>query len=110
MEHYRPTHLASWNPSRDIWETDQVDLFSGLPDVYSETWPASGLTQNGRLYELPTLGRHTSGPGCSLLPTPTARDYKGTDSPGNWRRNTPDLTAVSVYFPLWISGETTGPQ
>ena len=104
------TLLASWNPERDVWEAMQMNLFSGHSDVYSETLPTSGMTRSGRLYELPTLERHTREQDCLLLPTPTARDYKGMDSPGNWRRNTPDLTAVSAYFPLWISGETTGPQ
>ena len=34
--------LARWNPSRDCWETDRVDLLSGLSDVWSETWPTAG--------------------------------------------------------------------
>ena len=102
--------IATWNPERDLWETSQMDLFSGLSDVFSATLPTSGTMRNGQLFERQTLVRPTGENECSLLPTPTARDYKGTDSPGNWRRNTPDLTAVSVYFPLWISGETTGPQ
>ena len=102
--------IATWNPERDLWETSQMDLFSGLSDVFSETWPTSGMMLDGRVYELPMSERLIREKECSLLPTPAARDWKGTDSPGNWRRNTPDLTAVSVYFPLWISGETTRPQ
>ena len=98
-------HLASWNPARDIWETDQVDLFSGLPDVYSETWPASGMTRSGRLYALPTSAHPTRGPGCSLLPPPMTTDSKNTGSaPGVLRRNTPPLSATDAYFPRQRSG------
>lgn len=62
--------LASWNPTRDIWEDGQPDLFSERSGVYSETLPASGMTRRGRLFTLPTLERPTSGPESSLLLTP----------------------------------------
>ena len=65
-----PTLLASWNPERDIWEGGQMDLFSGRSGVFSETWPASGMTRNGLAFELPTLGHRTSGTESSSLPTP----------------------------------------
>lgn len=47
--------IASWNSTRDRWEVGQMDLLSGLSDVYSETFPRSGMTRSGRLYELPPL-------------------------------------------------------
>ena len=46
--------IARWNKSRQCWEREQMDLLSGQPDVWSETWPASGMTVAGQLYELPT--------------------------------------------------------
>lgn len=64
--------IASWNPERDVWETGQMDLFSGRSAVFSETWPASGMTRNGLAFELPTLGHRTSGTEYSSLPTPRA--------------------------------------
>ena len=64
--------IARWNPSRECWETEQLDLLSGLPAVLQETWPASGMTVAGQLYELPTRVPPTSAPGSSLLATPTA--------------------------------------
>ena len=45
---------AQWNPDRECWETNQLDLLSGQPDVWSETWPQSGMTHAGTLYALPT--------------------------------------------------------
>ena len=61
-----------WNASRDCWETEQLDLLSGLPAVWSATWPASGMTRNGVLCELPKQEPPTSAPASSLLATPTA--------------------------------------
>ena len=67
-----PTPLASWNPEKDVWEGGQMDLFSGLSGVYSETWPPSGMTRSGQAFELPTLGHRTSDTGCLSLPTQRA--------------------------------------
>ena len=61
-----------WNPSRDCWESEQMDLLSGQQAVWSETWPASGMTRNGVLLALPTSVRLISESDCSLLATPQA--------------------------------------
>ena len=61
-----------WNPSRDCWETEQMNLLSGQQDVWSETWPQSGMTRNGVLLALPTSVPLTSESDCSLLATPQA--------------------------------------
>lgn len=73
-------HLASWNPTLDVWEGRQTNLFSGHSDVYSETLPTSGMTRAGQLFAHPILGRHTGENGCSLLPTPTVGDHGGTEA------------------------------
>lgn len=49
-----------------------MDLLSGQQDVWSEIWPASGMTRSGVLSELPTLAPLTSESACSLLATPQA--------------------------------------
>ena len=49
-----------------------MDLFLERPAVWSETWPASGMTRSGALSELPTLVPRTSVSGSSLLATPQA--------------------------------------
>ena len=46
--------IARWNPSRECWETEQLNLLSGQPDVWSGTWPQLGIAAHGVLYELPT--------------------------------------------------------
>ena len=85
-----PELLASWNPTLDVWEGTQTNLFSGHSDVYSETLPTSGMTRAGQLYALPILGRRIGGNECSLLPTPTARD--GKDSTIGPAKHRPDDT------------------
>ena len=61
-----------WNRNRDCWETEQMDLLSGQQAVWSEIWPASGMTRNGALSELPTSAALTSESVFSLLATPQA--------------------------------------
>ena len=76
-----PELIAQWNPTRDCWETtQQASLLSEHLDVYSETWPTSGMTRSGVAYELPTWEPPTDAFGSSsLLPTPVATEgTKGT--------------------------------
>lgn len=61
-----------WNQRRDCWETEQMDIFSARPAVWSETWPPSGMTRNGVLLALPTSVPLTSESGSFLLATPQA--------------------------------------
>ena len=64
--------IARWNPNQQCWEREQMNLLSGQPDVWQETWPQSGTAQRGELYELPTPAHPTSAQDSSLLATPTA--------------------------------------
>ena len=64
--------LVLWNPSRDCWESEQMDLLSGRQAVWSRTWPASGMTRNGVLSELPMLAPLISERDFLLLATPQA--------------------------------------
>jgi hypothetical protein len=73
-----------WNPTRQLWETEQADLFSELPVPFSETWPTSGMTRNGQLLPLETLVPPIDGKECSssqLLPTPNAEVERGARPP-----------------------------
>lgn len=94
-----PKRLASWNPARDVWETDQ-GLFCGHLDVWSETWPNWVMWDESGVYELPTpehrmvdsdssslpTPRATRGGSntetVALLSTPQARDHKGRPADG----------------------------
>jgi len=74
----RAQPFAVWNPTRDIWETPQPDLFGRLAP-YSAIWPTSGTTHDGSAYPLPTSAHPTpdsassSSPG-ALFRTPLASD------------------------------------
>lgn len=61
---------ATWNHARGVWETTQVNLLCAHSEPYLETWPTSGMTRNGRAYELPTLEHRTIGLESSLSPIP----------------------------------------
>lgn len=78
---------ATWNPKADRWEELTQDIY-GRSAAYVETWPKSGMTRDGQLFELPTSVPHITGRGCSssrppqgvegrYLPTPNARDGGG---------------------------------
>lgn len=85
--------LATWNPERDCWETGVEDIF-GHSDVYSETWPTSGMTRNGVAFALPTWAPPTTGSASSSSPpaktfrTPAAAEAEG----GPRDRNRPGAT------------------
>ncbi len=71
--------LATYGPNTSSWKTSQR-CFIGEWGEFLETWPRSGLMRNGIAFRLPTLAEPISGIGCSSLPTPTARDWKGSRS------------------------------
>ena len=67
---------VTWNPLRQLWETEQADLFSGQQEPFSETWPTSGMTRNGQLLPLPMSGHPTGGSESLLLPTPQSNSVR----------------------------------
>ena len=71
--------LAQYDPDGRCWKTSEVTSLWALP-MSSLTLPTWGCLHDGALYELPTPAHHTVEPGCSSLPTPMARDYKGEPS------------------------------
>jgi len=97
-----PQHIARWNPSRMVWETDELDLFSGLSVPYSATFATSGTTRNGRLLPLPPSAPATDASECSssrttpeplLFPTPVAQPSANT--PENHLRKKPGCSRVT---------------
>ena len=44
--------FATWNPTRGIWETTQLDLY-GLSAPFSAIWPTCGWMHDGSAYRLP---------------------------------------------------------
>ena len=108
-----PQPLAIWNSARDVWETPQTGgLFCEHLDVYSETFPTSGMTANGAAYALPTWEPPTDDSGySSLLPTVTTSETTGAGSGPN-KTGGPNLrTAVTLLpSPRASEGEKGGPN
>jgi len=119
-----PKPLAIWNSARDVWERPQTEgLFCEHLDVFSETFPTSGMTLNGVAYGLelkPTrdmaapmldLVTHASG-SLSLLPTVTTQDAANTGGPSRFERNTPPLNTRVLMLPTpkASNGEKGGPN
>jgi hypothetical protein len=88
-----PQHLAKWNRARGVWETDQQSI-CGHSELFSQTWPTSGMTRSGSAYELPTWERATADSESSYLPTPRATD--GSKGGPNQRGSSGDLMLPSA--------------
>ena len=78
-----PVLLARYDLNTQSWRTSQLCLEGDLA-MYLETFPRSGMTQNGTAYRLPPLVRLTKETASGLWPTPTSADCRGTTG-GNMR-------------------------
>lgn len=66
--------LARFDPATSSWRTVQPSLLEDSGEC-SVTWPRSGMTADGQCWELPMLGRRTSGTDSGLwVPTPIRND------------------------------------
>ena len=84
--------LATWNPARGVWESDQTSIICGHLMPYSPTFPSSGSMRSGSVYEQPTSAPRMAGSGSSslhgpesaltLLPTPRTTDMNGAGAHG----------------------------
>ena len=61
---------AIWNSARGVWETNEVNLFCAHLGLFLETWPTSGMTRNGQVFERQTLAHRTTVSESSLSPIP----------------------------------------
>lgn len=65
-----PESLGSFDPGSSLLRTSQRSLVEGL-DVYSGTYPRSGMMRSGTVYPLPPSAPLTKGTGSSSWPTVT---------------------------------------
>lgn len=103
--------IAVWNTDLKLWTKPNEVLFLEHLELYSGTWPTSGMTVNGVAYELPKQVHPTSDTGSLLLqdpvckvsvPTPTVSD-RSFDKPGLMRTVTRTSPNRGVSLPLWAS-------
>ena len=71
--------FATWNPTRGVWETLQLDL-SGRQAPYSAIWPTCGMTRNGSAYQRPLSALLTIVSASSSSPNVMFRTPLATDS------------------------------
>lgn len=103
--------IATWNPARDAWETEQPSLICGHSRVYSATWPTSGMTRGGQAYELPMSAPLTVDSASSSsrgLPTPTATQYGSNQSPSPGAAVRPSLHGITKSLPTPSVANGTG--
>ena len=104
-----PKLIAQWNPARDVWEEATMGLFCEHSDVYSATWPSSGMTQGGTAYELPTSAHLTAASvSSSLLPTPVADHSRGLAQPGSDYASLPNVALSLLPTPRASEAEHSG--
>jgi hypothetical protein len=77
--------LAKYDPDTSSWRTAQCSFIEDLPESL-ETFPRSGMTRGGLLWELPMLERRTKETDSGLWPTPTS-------SVGGANHNSPSVVS-----------------
>ena len=73
-----PSAFAWYDPDTQCWRTLQATLVSGS-DLFSQTWPRSGMTLDGIAYQLPPSAPRTSAIAYSL-----SQRTHGQNSDGLW--------------------------
>lgn len=97
----RPQPFATWNPTRGIWETSQLDLY-GQSEPYSAIWPTSGWMHGGSAYQLPLSVLLTPASASSSSPTvPLFRTPLASDSSRGGEMNRPGESGDSVSWEGW---------
>jgi hypothetical protein len=71
-----PVSFGFYDHNGSCWRTYQGCL-NGELEVFSATFPPSGMTRNGTLYRLPRSVPHIFVDESLWFPTPQARDHKG---------------------------------
>jgi DNA (cytosine-5)-methyltransferase 1 len=129
-----PPPSAFFDPESSSWKMCGVMFPSDYPES-SQTFPASGMTRGGELFELPMLVPPISGqesssslptPTCddannvtrnsgayqsltraamSLLPTPTTQDGSNTAGPSQMERNSLPLNTLVTLLPTPRAGD-----
>ena len=77
------------------WRTYQRCLQGGW-EMYSESYPRSGMTVSGIVYRLPVLVRLMRGTESGLWATPTAHNAQEGGHPSEYNRDSPNLTCEAI--------------
>ena len=102
--------LARWDASTSCWRTCQVSFLTGMGEPWLESFPKSGMTVDGKLYQRPMLVHRTSdkdGGALQNWPTPTANEDAAGTPQGNMQKmlgNHPDVRSQDsgALAPDWV--------
>lgn len=90
--------IAEWNTELRLWTQPTEDLLFARLEPFWEIWPTSGITQNGKAFELQTQAHHTTGSEFLSLPTPQVDDAKNT---GHNQKRRATLASVVYQETNW---------
>ena len=85
--------LAYWNQESLCWRMSQQSLL-WVEQMSLEALPKSGMTVNGRLYQLHNVEHPTEEIDGFVLPTPTAHLFKEGGYPAEHKRDSPTIHVV----------------
>jgi len=96
--------FAKYDQNTCSWKTPQCSLLGDL-ELFSETWPKSGMMQNGKCSELtmlalPTVGKESGS--LRMIPTPTCSDVRTANMKSS---QTSDNTMHSVTLARLVEQE-----
>lgn len=94
--------FAKWDRSSSTWKTVQLSLLEDSA-TFSETWPRSGMTRNGRACLRPTAMPRIYGNGSGYWPTPVASDTGTRTKP-----YAQGGTALSLAVTIWPTPTVCG--
>lgn len=98
--------LATFDPATSSWRMSG-DTYLWDSGTYSGTWPPSGMTRNGVLYELqPPAHLTDENESSSLLPTVTASETSGAGR-GPSKTGGDNLRTVVSLLPTPVASEGT---
>lgn len=110
-----PKQIAEWNTHLKLWSKPGGGQLFEHWELYSETWPTSGMTQGGQAYELPKQAHRTNVSEFLSLPTPKANDgYKGNTQTSEERKakgfyvDLPNVAIDLMPTPLVDDAKNTG--
>jgi len=94
--------FTKYDPDLSLWKTHQCSLLGDL-DEFSETWPQWGLMRDGECWEQRTLEQNIRETEFGLSenewPTPTCHMANEKGSPSEFKRDSPGLGTVVLWFP-----------
>ncbi len=77
-----PASFARYDRASSSWKTCQTSALLDS-ELFSETWPKSGMMRSGTAYQRPSLAGGIRVKGCGWFRTPVASDWTGSTGKGS---------------------------